>query len=248
MFEKLLLEAEKKGFLFRVFFITFLIVLALASVNYFIGGNALFLVAFVSLALSYPVIQYIRTMNKEEISYGLPASDLLRRHERELLIFWSIFVAAVIGFYVVSPLMTDVTYQEAFVNNMTGLATGFNLSFGTILFNNLVVLFFTFILSFLAFSGLIFVLIWNASIVAYYLYSLNSHQIAFMTAAALLVHGLLEIGGFVLGGIAGALLAYNIDARNLLSRRMEAVIMRDLAILIGGAIFLIVLGAIVEVL
>lgn len=195
MFEKILLDAEEKDYIFRILFVTLLITVILAFFNNFVGGNSLFLIALISLALSYPVITYIREMDIEELEKNMKAKLLILRHEREMTVFWAIFVGLVIGLYISTPLITDFTYQEAFKNKVSGNITQSQFSFTQILLNNLEVNLMTFIISFLAFSGLIFVLVWNASIVSYHLYSLSSHKLALLQGLIFLSHGLLEIGG-----------------------------------------------------
>ena len=146
------------------------------------------------------------------------------------------------------PLEQDYSYQESFVLDVSGYITQGHLSFSEILVNNLTVAFFTFILSFLVFSAMVFVLVWNASIVSYYLFSLGSIKQSFLVGALLLSHGLLEIGGFMLAGIAGSLLAYRFDKRKKLTSSLNKQFYVDLGLLLGSSIFLIVFGAIIEVL
>lgn len=248
MLEKLLLNAEKENLLFRVFLISLVITLVFGFFNSFIGGNSLFLVAFVSLAFSYPITRYIKGMDKEELENQMKAKNLLFRHEKELTVFWALFVGLVLGLYVSIPIGGDFSYQEAFLQKVSGNITDESGVFMKIFFNNLEVNFLTFMLSFLVFSGLIFVLVWNASIVAYYLYSLGSHEIALFNGLMLMSHGLLEVGAYVLAGIAGSILAFRIERSRSFNHELNKEFVKDFVLLISTSFLLLVFGAVVEVL
>ena len=176
----------------------------------------------------------------------MKAKLLILRHEREMTVFWAIFVGLVIGLYISTPLITDFTYQEAFKNKVSGNITQSQFSFTQILLNNLEVNLMTFIISFLAFSGLIFVLVWNASIVSYHLYSLSSHKLALLQGLIFLSHGLLEIGGYILAGIAGSILALKIDRKTKFNHSLNKEFLKDLFILIFASILLVFIGAGIE--
>jgi uncharacterized membrane protein SpoIIM required for sporulation len=248
MLEHYLLDAEKKGKVGWIFIITFTIIFITAIVNFFLGGNSLFLVSLVSLTLSYPVVNYVRSMNREKIELKMDEETLLRRHASELLVFWTIFVAAVVGLAVTFPFQLDFTFQEAFLSQITGYVTEGQLPFSMILLNNLKVLGFTFVISVISFSALIFVLIWNASIVVYSLSKYPSVIDSLRSGVLLIPHGLLEIGGYVMIAIAGSIIAYRIDRWKKFDHRMDVEFVKDVSTLIVSAIALVFVGAILEVL
>jgi hypothetical protein len=246
MFERYLLDAEQKAKFFRIFIIVLAITIVIGAFNYFIGGNSLFYVALLALALAYPVIHYVRSMPKLESELQHGANALLKRHERELVVFWSIFLAAVVGMYLMLPWTKDFTFQEAFVSSVSGNITNTAAPFMQILLNNLQVLGFTFVIGFIAFSGLIFILLWNASIVVYVLSELSKstaalHGILYMS------HGLLEIGGYILIGMVGSILAYRVDRRKNFNHEIDKIFIKDISLLALCAVLLIVIGAVIEV-
>lgn len=246
MLERFLLNAEENLNIFKIFFSCFLITVVLAYINSFIGGNSLFLVALISLALVYPVVNYIRSMTKKELQTRMNSLNLIKRHDCELIVFWTIFIAITVGLYVSFPLITDYTYQGAFVEKITGNFFNNTAFFKEIFFNNMIVALFTFVISLITFSGLIFVLVWNASILAYVLNDFN-YKDAFLSSLFYLSHGLFEIGGFVLVGIAGALLAYRIDRWKKFDHKLNGEFYKDLVILIIGGILLVLIGALIEI-
>jgi len=213
MLEIAFFDAERKQRFWMVFFICLMVSFGLGFVNYFIGGISVFLIAFVCLAFSYPITKYMRELNFKNMD-RFYYKKFFQRFDQEIFIFWAVFVGVVIGFYLtnVIGLTSDFQYEKSFVGALNGNIILDNF-FYSVFFNNLSVAFYTFILSFFLFSGLIFVVVWNASIVAYYLFSLNSHGLATLTGLGFLVHALLEIGGYVWAGIFGAVLSHRIAVR-----------------------------------
>ncbi len=248
MLESLLFNAEKKTNLLRIFVISFAITLTLSIANYFIGGNSLFLVSFVSLALSYPIVNYIRQMTADEIEEQLASKHLLKRHEKELGVFWAIFIGVLAGFIVTNPLISDYTFQKQFVDSLSGDIINDTKLFEAILLNNTEVFFVTFILSILVFSSLIFVLVWNISIISYYISTLSPFSSSLTTILLLLPHGLLEIGGYVFAGIAGSLVSYRIDRLRKFNHKLNNQFFKDISMLLILGIILVLFGAVVEVL
>ncbi len=259
MLEVILSRAEYKHDFFKIIFIAFLITVGIGFVNSFLGGISIFLVAFISLALSYPVTKYSREISKVISTLFLDKS-FSKQYKYELGVFLALFVGVVFGMYIlnVSGLTMDFSYEESFVSSLKGDITNFDSGlFSQILFNNLFVAFNTFIISALFFSALIFVIIWNASILAYYLYSLNSHTGAFITSMNVLIHALLEIGGYVMAGILGAILSYRLSiyflgygelSRTNQRRVLNKTFAKDCFILLFFCISFIFVGVIIEVL
>ncbi len=259
MLEIMLSNAEKKHDFLKITLVGLLISLGLGFINSFLGEISIFLVAFISLALSYPVTKYLRDIEKVNPDKILNKS-FLKSYESEIGVFLALFISIVFGMYVsnVMGFTTDFSYEQSFVSSLEGNLTNFTSGlFSQIFFNNLFVAFNTFIISALFFSGLIFVVIWNASILAYYLYSLNSHAGALIVGLNVLVHALLEISGYVLAGILGAILSYRFSIYYFgyggfdeLNRKkvLNKSFFRDCFILLLFSIFFILLGAIIEVL
>jgi uncharacterized membrane protein SpoIIM required for sporulation len=248
MLENFLFEAESKDSHFKIILSGLIITFVLAIVNSYIGGNSLFLVALISLALSYPYVNYIRSMNKEELEQQMSEKRIIFRHQRELIVLWSLFIGVMLGFIISAPLISDYTYQQAFISEISGHATKTNLSFTDIFLNNLEVNALTFAISFLVSSGLLFVIIWNISIISYYLQTIGGYDIAIKTALMILPHGLLEIGGYIFAGIAGALLAMKIDRKRKFDHKLDKQFYMDFSYLALFSITLIFIGAALEVL
>ncbi|NQZ85307.1 MAG: stage II sporulation protein M [Nanoarchaeales archaeon] len=259
MLEVILTEAERNHNFLKVLVVAVFITLGISFVNSYLGGISIFLVAFISLALSYPVTKYSRDVSKV-ISESFLDKSFTKRYKSELGVFLALFVGVVFGMYISNTLgfTTDFSYEKSFVTSLEGNITSFNTDlFSQILFNNLFVAFNTFIISTLFFSALIFVIIWNASILAYYLFSLNSHTGAFVTSLNLIIHALFEIGGYVLAGILGAVISYRMSiyffgygelSRTNQKRVLNKVFAKDCLVLLFLCIVFIFLGSVIEVL
>ena len=211
MLDRIIIQEKKKGNYLILILISFSLTILLSFINMFLGGNSLFLVALISLAFAYPLTSSARKLEREEIDRIAKSKKIFSKYKKELLLFWSLFIGITLGLYISYPFITDYTYQQKFFESISGYITNSNLTFLKILIKNLEVAFFTFIISFFIYSAIIFVIAWNASILAYFLTSFGSAKEAFITAIFLLSHGLLEIGGYIFAGIAGALFALRLD-------------------------------------
>jgi len=123
--------------------------------------------------------------------------------------------------------------------------------FLSISYNNIKVLVIAFLLSFFFGSGALFILSWNASVVgvfislyakilsdAYDKHILISHIEAFLSIS---LHGIPEVFGYFLGGIAGAVLSFG-----LVEGENRKIILCDSFKTLLVAIFFILLGAFLE--
>ena len=249
MLERFFLHAEKTHNYLVIIGISFLVSVLLSIVNYFIQGNSLFLVALIALSLSYPIVNYLRQQTKKEFTTTSTFKEFFERYENELAIFWGVFLGITLGFYAGIPLLDNLDAQENFATAVNGYITQGELGFEKILFNNLVVGFFTFLLSVISFSGLVLVLSWNASILAYYVWSFTTLKESVVVGLMVLPHGLLEIAGYVLLAIAGSLLSYKLDT-NFSKRKfvLSKQVIKDITLLIILGISFILIGAFFEVL
>lgn len=249
MLDSLLLKSEEKASFFDVFLITFVITVVLSFLLSLINAGSIILISLIALALTYPTVNYMISLDKEELSKKVKRSFLFQRHSEELVVFWGIFFGTALGFIInfYIPLVDDFSMQKSFVSGLKGMFSESDAMFLQILFNNLNVVLLTFILSLLIFSGLIFILVWNSSILAYYIFSLGTHE-GIKTLFLILPHTLLEIGGYIFAGIAGSLLAYRIEKKRKLNKNIEEQFMLDFVYLLFISIFMIILAAVVETL
>ena len=114
--------------------------------------------------------------------------------------------------------------------------------FGTILVNNIGVLFITFLFSFLFGAGAVFILTWNASVLATAI-GLSAKSLGGIHALPMAVltyfpHGSLELLAYFIGGIAGSLVSVALSKRR--TRRLNLIIKDSSYLMIIAIVFLII--------
>lgn len=144
-----------------------------------------------------------------------------------------------------SPQMDDI-------RSVQSLASGAAIQpgmFDAIMLNNLKVMAFAFLLSFLFGTGAVFILSWNASILAIYLANFAReglyHQLL-LTTGGMLPHAASEIAAYFLAGIAGGILSVGM-VREKWGTPEFRLLFRDSLMLMCLAVLAVVVGAIIEV-
>ncbi|MFT4326283.1 MAG: stage II sporulation protein M [Candidatus Woesearchaeota archaeon] len=247
MLERWIFNDEENAHFLRLFTEMFIVFLVVSFLNYFIKGNFLFLVALSSISVAYPVTKYIRREDHNEL-FDHSMSDVLQRFDRQMLVFWVIFIAATIAFIITFGLLTDTTFHANIVESVSGRMVNPDLSFSDIFFNNLYVGFITFLVALVSTSGIIFIIVWNASMLTYVLAQSGTRISSLTMMFSYLGHALLEIGGFVMLGMAASLLSYRIERFKRFDRHANKVLFINFSLLVIIGIVLIFLGALVETL
>lgn len=137
--------------------------------------------------------------------------------------------------------------QSSVIGSITGNIISPSLFF-EIISNNLSVFFLTFILSFLLTAGMVFVLVWNASVLGVFLSKVSKSILHVpVVSISYIPHGILEVSGYILAGISGFFLSHEIEEFVEWDKKGRAVkLMEDSSfVLILGLLFLI-LGAVLE--
>lgn len=234
------------------------------------GLLAVFLVVLATIPLLYVTIK-----NEEELDEKYDKEWWLLKEHTRVLVFLMFLILGVtlafVAFYVFSP--QDVTntvfklQQEAVINvnqniqaALTGGMTRIDL-FERILVNNLKVLFFCLVFSFLYGSGAMFILTWNASVVAVAIGSLFKMEIikgasivglstipvyfgvATFSFFRYMTHGLFEMAAYFVAGLAGGIISIALIKHSLRKHRVLA----DSLYLVLISIGLLILAGFVEV-
>ncbi len=181
----------------------------------------------------------------------LIASLFLFSFYREvIMVFVAAFTGMTLTFSIIYLLLPAEIAEKTFktqIDEIKAIRGYFWLggTFQTILANNIGVLFIVFLFSFIYGSGAIFILAWNASILATAASMLaNSLGGAYKLPIALisyLPHGSLEIIAYFLAAIAGAIVSYYFTRNS----KSSVVIEDSLLLLALGLVFLL-LGAAIE--
>lgn len=225
----------------------------------------LFTVIF-SMPFVYHTIKYEETKDTQiEGSFRL-----LREHSKAIHSFMWLFVGFLVAFsfwYIVlgssdnfkaqvetycqinSPSnLDDCTSQ--YLNQKkktTGLVSGTNAIIG-IFTNNLYVLIFTIVLSIIFGAGGVFILAWNASVIAAAMVIFaksNIYQLP-LSLARYMIHGLPEIAAYFVGTLAGGIIGISIVRKEFRTEKFWNII-HDSLLLIISAIVILLIGALIEV-
>ena len=140
--------------------------------------------------------------------------------------------------------MRDIAYVEELRNDITGYAVKPS-PFDIIIWNNLKVYVIGILLSFIYGTGGVFILTWNASVIATLLAKEIAATESITTGAlqflAILPHGVLEYGGYIMGGFTGGLISLL-----LLQKGWNRQLVMDIIVLLVSGVALLYAGAVVE--
>ncbi|MBR9683714.1 hypothetical protein GOV03_04205 [Candidatus Woesearchaeota archaeon] len=230
------------------------------------GILMVFLIVLATLPILYTTIK-----EEEQIDIKYKKEwNMLKEHSHVLIFLIFLFLgitAALVLCYVFLPShITDIifTLQSKAIqdvnSHIVGNITAFGL-FKKILFNNFKVLFFCLAFAFIYGAGAIFILTWNASVIATAIGSLIKKELsqlsslvglgaasAYFSIAAFgffryMTHGIFEIAAYFVGGLAGSIVSVAIIKHEL---KNDKVIL-DATELVVLSLALLVIASLIEV-
>jgi uncharacterized membrane protein SpoIIM required for sporulation len=179
-------------------------------------------------------------------------TSLLKRHADILKVYAAFSAGIVIALSLAYVLLPEETSYKLFkdqidtINAIRGKAT-FADTFQAIFLNNVGVMFLSFLLSFLFGAGAIFIISWNASVLAAAIGSLAKTigGIKALPVAVLpfLPHGSLEFLAFFIGAISGGLISMAVTRRK--SKNFWLIVFDSLKLLLIS-IFILGVAAFIE--
>jgi len=196
------------------------------------------------------MIKKEEAIEEEYIKKHYHESRFFERHVKDFVIFLYFFAGITLAFAFWYLILSGDTFiiQVAKINQMRGLAgavTGIHPNFSIILSNNLNVMFFSFMFSFILGAGAVFIIVWNASILGV---AIGKDAAGILDIPAIsslyILHGVPEIAGYIAAALAGGLISAAIIRRhgsNVLSK-----VLYDALLIIMFAVFSIVCGALIE--
>jgi uncharacterized membrane protein SpoIIM required for sporulation len=230
------------------------------------GILMVFLIVLATLPILYTTIK-----QEEEIDLKYQREwNMLREHSRVItfliFLFFGITAALVLCYVLLPTSMTQIIFslQNKAIHevntNIVGHITAFGL-FQKILLNNLKVLFFCLSFAFLYGTGAIFILTWNASVIATAIGNLMKTKLAqatsFMGLSAIssyfsitafsflryMTHGIFEITAYFVAGLAGGIVSVAVIKHNFDNDK----ILFDVTELIILSLALLVIASLIEV-
>ncbi|MBN2052157.1 stage II sporulation protein M [Candidatus Woesearchaeota archaeon] len=224
-----------------------------------------FLTAMAALPLVYNTI----IMEEEKDLEGMEEKWLLKEHTKALRAFIFLFLGATVAYAFWYVLLSTSTVsvlfqsQSSTINAINGRITGhfgFNGNmafFSKIFLNNVKVLIFCILFSFVYGAGAIFILIWNASVIGTAIGNFMRSELARVAnfvgfdkvahyfqiiSIGLLrysIHGIPEILAYFIGGLAGGIIGIAVIRHDFGSTKFEHILLdsADLLLLSLGVLF-----------
>ena len=268
---ELLVNPKKvSGKPWEMFFIGFVysFIAVFLSLWIFKGYASIVMVTFTVIAALPFVHSIIELEEKKDIKIK-QEHNLLKEHEKAIKLFSYLFLGFVASFGLLYLLLPSSIIQNAFSSQIETIVTinpstpvgnfvsGFNI-LSTIFFNNLKILFFCIAFSFFYGAGAIFILTWNASIMATAIGSfIRSRLIDTTSAAAYLqitslglmqymIHGVPEIIAYFIGGLASGIISFAVIKQEFMGKNFKHILM-DALDLVLIAVIILIFAALVEV-
>ncbi|MDA1337618.1 MAG: stage II sporulation protein M [bacterium] len=260
-------SAERKPW--KLFFLGFVYAtIAMMLSLWIFKSHASLVMVFLTVLATVPLMYSTIILEEEKDMQGGSETYLLKQHGKALSFFVFLFLGATLAFtfgYVVLP--ADITLQLfavqtqtiADVNTqVTGSVVHSAAFFSRIFFNNLKVLIFCLIFSFLYGSGAIFILTWNASVIGTAIGNFirsnitadsgifHYFEISSLGLLRYFIHGIPEILAYFVGGLAAGIISIGVIRHDFISKRFNAVIV-DASDLIVLAIAILFVAALIEV-
>ena len=229
---------------------------------------------FLTTMACVPLIYNTIKMEEEKDLTDLDEKFLLKEHGKALKFFMYLFIGitcAVTFWYVVLPAQTTTILfqtQTETINSINSRVTGFVSiqldSFFRIFLNNIKVMVFCILFSFLYGAGAIFILTWNASVIGTAIGNFIRQQFAAVATKVGLsgvghyfqivalglfryaLHGIPEILAYFTAGLAGGIISVAVIKHDFGTRKLEH-IMLDSADLILLSVFLLFIAGLIEV-
>ncbi len=235
------------------------------------GAGGILVVTF-TVMFSIPFMFYMFRIEETKSSQdGSSAFQMIKDHRKAIWAFMWLFVGFVIGFsfwYILLPTTGTLEQQlDTFCNinrpndpnckntvlvrdpntSPTAFATNKERMF-LIFANNTYVLIFTLIFSLLFGAGVVFILAWNASVIAAAIAIFTKSDLSYLPVAMLryFVHGLPEIGSYFIAALAGGMISFAVIRREIGTERFWKVLQDSLNLIIL-AIILLFVSALIEV-
>lgn len=267
------LKAEKKPA--NMIFLGFLYSSVALFVSLWIfREQASLVMVFLTVMACIPLMYNTIKMEEKKDLIIEKESVLLKEHAKALMFFMYLFIGFTLAFafwYVVLPsdlinnAFSTQTQTILQINyGVTGAASGKLGVFSKILFNNIKVLIFCILFAFLYGVGAIFILTWNASVIGVAIGNFirsNISNIAatnhFVAAGNYLkvisfgllrysIHGVPEILGYFVGGLAGGIISIAVIRHDLGTEKFEHIVL-DSTELVILSLALLFVAALLEV-
>jgi len=216
-----------------------------------VGLFTAILVTFIMTPFMVNLLTYEAFMTELEIKKRI-TQNFFQRHWDMLMVYTAFFSGMIVALSLTFIFLPEETVEKLFKDQISeiNLIRGSFLASGTFLkitINNMGVLFLSLLFAFIFGSGAIFILSWNASVLAAAM-GLTAKSIGGVSGIPValvtyLPHGVFEIGAYFLAGIAGGILSALVMKRKT---ELFGVMVRDSIKVIVLAMTLLIIGSVIE--
>jgi uncharacterized membrane protein SpoIIM required for sporulation len=234
------------------------------------GLIAVFLTVMACLPVTFNAIK----LEEQKDTLNLSQRDILREHGRALSFFMFLFLGVMVAFTMWYLFLPPEVINELFAvqidtirsinsNSMSGAVPSLGI-FSVIFLNNIKVLIFCVLFAFFYGAGMIFILTWNASVIAVAIGAFvrsgladyagvfgTQKFLAYFHVFALgmlryMIHGIPEIVSYFIGGMAGGIISVAVVKHDFRTKHFEKIAL-DAANLVVLSIVILFLAAVIEV-
>jgi uncharacterized membrane protein SpoIIM required for sporulation len=256
---------EAEGHPFEMFFVGFVYSVLAAILSLLIFKEAIDIVMVaIAVVASLPIVYSVIRLEAKEDSQTGGEYKLLKHHKKALFVFMFLFLGFVAGFLLLFMVLPSSNTQSLFnmqlntitkINPVTGNFVSDAGLVGAIFLNNVKILFFCVIFSLFFGAGAIYILSWNASVMAAAIGSFVKNELAVVAGSNMayfgifgaglvryMTHGIPEIVFYFTGGLAGGIL-FNA----LIRKKCNKHVMLDIGLLLGISLIGLLGAALIEV-
>jgi uncharacterized membrane protein SpoIIM required for sporulation len=235
--------------------------------------QASIVMVFLTVMAALPLMYQTLRLEEEKDIMETKERTLLKEHAKAITFFLTLFLGFVVGFSAWYVILPNALSQQLFmtqthtISNLNQAVTGAVAQIGLmnkIFLNNVKVMIFCILFSFIYGSGAIFILSWNASVIGAAIGNfIRGHLSQAADAAGLTkaaeylhgsalsilryaIHGVPEIAAYFIAGLAGGIMSVAIIRHDFGTTNFEKVLL-DASDLILIAIFVLFVAALLEV-
>jgi uncharacterized membrane protein SpoIIM required for sporulation len=235
--------------------------------------QASIVMVFLTVMAALPLMYQTLRLEEEKDIMETKERTLLKEHAKAITFFLTLFLGFVVGFSAWYVILPNALSQQLFmtqthtISNLNQAVTGAVAQIGLmnkIFLNNVKVMIFCILFSFIYGSGAIFILSWNASVIGAAIGNfIRGHLSQAADAAGLTkaaeylhgsalsilryaIHGVPEIAAYFIAGLAGGIMSVAIIRHEFGTTNIEKVLL-DASDLILIAIFVLFVAALLEV-
>lgn len=185
------------------------------------------------------------------VKMRLDPREVVGRHSKIFLIYAAFFVGVVVGLSLIFWVLPDEIASSVFddqrqqlntINSIMG-RVAFEGPFGEIFLNNIIVMVVSFVFALLFGIGAVFILAWNASVLAAAVGVILKTSGLSLELLRFLPHGVFEIAAYFVAGISGGVISAALAKRGT---KLLGPVLLDMLFMMVIAAVLVFIGAIVE--